>query len=458
MFYGLDFGTSNSAISILLPGSQTAQALPVDPGAVRPEIMSTLLYIRRDGEPFVGHAAAQAYYSDNVGREAVRQRMQTHGTIKSFYAVTGEVTENIIIDVEINQPGRFFQSIKSFLSDEAYGGTEVWGRFMTLEQLVALYLTELKTRADAQLGQSVEGVVIGRPVYFSPDGQGDAIAQSRLQRAAEMAGFKEVHFQYEPVAAALHYELEMARNEEYVLVFDFGGGTLDTTIVRVSPHKKQSGDRRQDILATNGRVIGGNVLDEEIMEHRLFKYFGENSRWSEQQLQLPHYIFGMLRHWYTIPNLQTEQLYSFLEDVARYSSGRRQIKALECLIRKNYGFALFQEIERAKVELSSKWETRLDFFHEAIAISEYLSRPIFETLITGHLRRIETCIDETLATAGLEAPQIGAVLRTGGSSFIPAVQKMLARKFEPGKLRFQDAFANVANGLGVAAARGTYLD
>ncbi|HEX2910200.1 MAG TPA: Hsp70 family protein [Chloroflexia bacterium] len=457
MLYGIDFGTSNSAIS-LMPPEEPVKVLPVDKDAPRPEIMSTLIYIRRDGATVTGHTASEAYFRDNVGREIVKQLINTGTFIKSYIDGYGEVTEALVVETDANMPGRFFQAIKSFLAEDGYGGTDVFGTFMTIEELVALFLRTLKLRADEMMGQEIEGVVLGRPVFFSPEGRGDVLAQQRLRSAAEQAGFKEIHFQYEPVAAALHYEAEIASGEENVLVFDFGGGTLDTTVVRVGPHRHHLGDRRDDILATDGRVIGGNTLDEEIMEKKLFKYFGENARWSEQQLTLPHYIFAMLRQWYTIPNLQQQRIYSFLEEISRFSSGRRQIKALECLIRKNYGYSLFQEIERAKVELSSKWETRINFFQEAIAISEYLGRPGFEAIISGHLRRIENCLDETLAAAGLEAAQIGAVLRTGGSSYIPAVQKMLERKFGAEKLRFQDAFANVASGLGVAAARGTFFD
>jgi hypothetical chaperone protein len=456
MLYGLDFGTSNSSVSLMRDGK--VQTLPLENEQVRPDIINTLIYIGKDGKSLIGKEAREAYYRDNVGREVVKTLVNTGETFKSWVSVMGEVTESLVIEVDVNQPGRFFQSIKSFLSDQDYGGTDVWGKFMTMEELVALYLSELKRRADSYSGQEIDGVVLGRPVYFSSDGEGNQLAQERLRKAAEMAGFKEVHFQYEPVAAALHYELEQAQSEEYVLVFDFGGGTLDTTIVRVGPQRQHEGERRDDILATSGRVIGGNTLDEEIMERKLFKYFGENARWSEQQLRLPNYIFGMLRRWYTIPNLQTRRVYSFLDDISRISEGRKQIKALECLIRKNYGYSLFQEIERAKLALSGEWETRISFFYEAIAIDEHLSRLNFESIILGHLRQIEKCIDETLEEAGLKPEQINAVLRTGGSSNIPLVQKMLKEKFGFRAMRYQDAFSNVASGLGVAAAGGTWFD
>ncbi len=457
MRYGLDFGTSNSAISIMRDNSNRVETLPVDLAQARSDIMPTLIYVRKDGAVLVGGEASKAYQQDNVGREAIRQRVTTGETIKSYVSGMGEVTEKVVVEVDVSQPGRFFQAIKAFLADEDYGGTEVWGKLTTIEELVAMFLRPMKERADAAMGQPIEAVVLGRPYNFAPQGIGDETAQERLGTAAQMAGFKEIHFQYEPVAAALHYELEMAEQEDYVLVFDFGGGTLDTTIVRVGPQRQHQGNRRDDILATNGRVIGGNTLDELIMEQKLFRHFGEDARWSEQNLHLPNYIFEMLKRWYTIPNLQQQRVYAFLDDISRLSQGRKQIRALECLIRKNYGYALFEEIERAKVELSEEWDTRISFFQEVIAIDEPLSRINFETIIAGHLRRIETCVDETLTQAGLKPEQIGAVLRTGGSSNIPAVQKMLRTKFGRKAMRFQDAFSNVASGLGVAAAHGTWL-
>ncbi len=456
MLYGLDFGTSNSAISVLRDAARHVEVLPIDTNPVRPEIMNTLIYLGRDGRQEVGRAAVDAYYRDNVGRDSVKQRVVTKEIIKTV-VMTGYVDENFSYDEDITLPGRFFQALKSLLSEEMYAGTDVWGKFMSIEDLIAIFLRTLKERADAQLGQEIGGVVLGRPVFFSTTGGNNELAQERLERAAKQAGFAEVHFQYEPVAAALYYEMELAQTEEIVLVFDFGGGTLDTTLVRVGPQRHHIGDRRDDILATSGRAIGGNTFDEVIMEQRLFKYFGENSRYSEQRLTLPHHIFEMLRSWYTISSLQERAMYEFLDTVARHSDGRKQVKALECLIRKNYGYPLFQEIERAKTTLSDEWETRISFFQEAIAIDEFFSRTHFETMIAGYLRQIEKCLDETLEQAAIKPEQIGAVLRTGGSSYIPAVQRLLERKFGRSKLRFQDAFSNVASGLGVAAAHGTWI-
>lgn len=133
--------------------------------------------------------------------------------------------------------------------------------------------------------------------------------------------------------------------------------------------------------------------------------------------------------------------------------GRRDLEALLALIQKNYGWDLFQEIERAKIVLSSDTATRLQFKRETIKIDEPLSRKQFEAIIAGRLRGISDEIDQTLAAAGVTAEEIDVVIRTGGSSLIPAVQSLLERKFGAGKVNQQEVFTSVVTGLALAAAK-----
>ena len=484
--YGLDFGTSNSALSVWLPKSaadSTPEVVlaPLDSGSRRPEIVPTVLYLGREGYHAIGQSAIAAYHRDNVGREAQLERVYDTDLINTYFG-----PEQLVSEVDVALPGRFFQALKSFLSDTGFDGTSVFGQPFSLDELIGIFLHTAKDRADRWLadtlaerglmdeivaakGLSVGAVVLGRPVRWVgeddgsvPPEEANRFAQARLRDAAVRAGFTEIHFQYEPVAAALAYEAQVAQGEEIVLVFDFGGGTLDTTLVRVHGGATQSGDRRGDILATSGRPIGGNTFDEEIMDKRLMKHFGQDIRYSDQHLALPHNIYNQIRSWYTIPLLQEKRVFDFLNEVAfaarNNPAARKQLRALDTLIRKNYGLPLFETIEAAKIALSDEWETEISMYHEAIAFTEPLSRLAFETTITYHLRQIERLIDETLAMAGIHADDVQAVLRTGGSSYIPAVQKILKQKFGFTKIRFQDAFANVASGLAVAAANGTWFD
>ena len=175
-------------------------------------------------------------------------------------------------------------------------------------------------------------------------------------------------------------------------------------------------------------------------------------RWSEQGLPMPRHILDALRRWYTIPVLNDRRVLGFLEGLTRQTASRRQVRALIALVRGNLGWPLFQEIERAKIGLSTREREAIDFFAEAIAIHEPLSRREFEALIGARVRQAERCLDDALKAAGLGAGDIDVVLRTGGSSTIPRFQRLLAEKFGAETLRFQDAFVSVATGLALSAA------
>jgi hypothetical chaperone protein len=126
---------------------------------------------------------------------------------------------------------------------------------------VEIFLRNLKEKAEAFAGQEIASVVLGRPVRFvDDDDQADARAQSVLERVARQAGFREIAFAYEPIAAAHHYEQTVLR-EELVLIADIGGGTSDFSIVRVGPERRGRADRSGDVLASTGVRIGGTDLD-----------------------------------------------------------------------------------------------------------------------------------------------------------------------------------------------------
>lgn len=439
---GFDFGTSNSALAIATPGTPP-RVLRLDTARPSSSLVPSLLYIERGGATHVGYGAIEAFVRLETGREVVRRQVATTREISTVFGL-----ERVVIDVDISRPGRFFQSLKSFLKDGSYGGTDVFGTHYTLEQLIALYLAELRRRAQDELGLALDQVTVGRPVHYADDDESaDELALGRMSVALRAAGFAEVEFVAEPIAAGLHFASTLARPET-VLVFDFGGGTLDITIMRVGGTERQ-------VLSTAGQALGGNTLDEDIMDGRLLKYFGEDLRWGEQQLPMPRHILDTLRRWYTIPMLNDSGVLNFLQGLGRETVSKRQVRALLALVRGNHGWPLFREIERAKIGLSSREEETISFFAEAIAIDEPLRRRAFEALIGARVRQAEQTIDRALAEAGLTPAAIDTVLRTGGSSGTPRFQRMLDEKFGTGKLRLQDEFVSVATGLALSAAGST---
>jgi hypothetical chaperone protein len=267
-----------------------------------------------------------------------------------------------------------------------------------------------------------------------------------METALHAAGFSDFRFVPEPIAAGLHFAATLPAPRT-VLVFDFGGGTLDVTVMRI-------GGGERAVLATTGIVLGGNILDEDIMDERLLKYFGEGLRWGDQHLPLPNHILDSIRRWYTIPDLNEPRTIAFLENLERETTGaaRRQARALIALVRGNHGWSLFREIERAKIGLSDRERERIAYGAAAIAIDEPLPRREFEALIETRVRQAGRCIERALDAAALEADQIDAVVRTGGSSAIPRFQRLLADMFGADKLRFQDAFTSVVTGLALSAA------
>jgi hypothetical chaperone protein len=444
--YGLDFGTSNSSIAVQQHGY--VRALPVDPSSANPAVTSSVLFIDQGGKSFIGSEAIRLFVEKNTGRKIVRKRVASGKTIDTVFGA-----ELVQFDADVDLPGRFFQAIKSSLPNELFEGTDVFGSFRTIEALAAEILRQLKTRADEMLGKEVDSVVMGRPVFFSSDPKQDALAQRRLEEAARLAGFKEIRFLFEPIGAALAYEEEL-RGEELAFVFDFGGGTLDFSVIRLGPGRIQQPDRMGDILAVGGITVGGNTFDEEIMEKQLMKYFGANysgATMTGVEIHLPYWILAQLRSWYTIPLLNERDTLRFLNELKNAATrGRGDLQALLTLVEKNYGWGLFEEIERAKIALSSEYDIEISFHKENIEVDEFLTRRRFEGIISGHLHSISEGIDETLQQAGLAPGDVDVVIRTGGSSLIPAIQSLLEAKFGAQKVNRQDVFTSVVKGLALA--------
>jgi hypothetical chaperone protein len=402
------------------------------------------------GQSFFGSEAIRLFVEKNTGRQIVRRRVTSGKLVNTYYG-----DELVQFDADVDIPGRFFQAIKSSLPNRLFEGTDVFGAFFTIEQLVAEVLRHMKNRADEHLGHPLDQVVLGRPVHFSPYPDEDVLAQERLKQAAMLAGFKHVRFLYEPVGAALAYEEEL-KKEEIAFVFDFGGGTLDFTVIRLGPQHLHKPERMEDILSVGGLVVGGNTFDEEIMEKQLMKYFGASytgTTMTGVELQLPNWILAHLRTWYTIPFLNERDTLRFLNELKTAATrGRNQVSALLTLVRKNYGWNLFEEIEKAKIRLSSEFDAEIIFHKEDIEIDEFLTRRRFEAIISSYLDSIDEAIDQTLESAGVKPAQVDVVLRTGGSSLIPAVQRLLEAKFGNEKVHRQEVYTSVVRGLALAGA------
>ncbi|MDZ4278447.1 MAG: Hsp70 family protein, partial [Dehalococcoidia bacterium] len=306
---GIDFGTSNSSVAVFDPsaslraGQRGVRLLPLDPsasGGRDPRVMRSLLYITRQGEIVAGQRAPDLYTEQNTGREVRLERHRLGEIEMTFSEMT--VTKEAFALIDVNEPGRLFQSLKRFLPVTSFQKTDVFGREFRLEELVATLAREMLRAAEAALGQRITEITVGRPVRFSEDERKDGAARRRLEDAWAQVGVERVRFLEEPVGAAHHYaaEAQLPPGARF-LVFDFGGGTLDVTVARAA----QGGI---EPLATGGVPIGGDLLDSRIMETHIAQHFGRGARYlpdafgrgSGQGLPVPSHLFNRLRSWQTI--------------------------------------------------------------------------------------------------------------------------------------------------------------
>ena len=337
MRIGLDFGTTNSGAAVF--DGQQVHVFPLDPSSHDPTVIRSTMYVTRDHEILIGREAIDTYYRQNVGRPSkmVRQyvgeveiTMGDVGSVKGYPVAPTTFVRDVYVLVDELTPGRLLHSLKSGLAT-SYEGTTIFGQYYPLDELIAVYLRQIRERVEKETGQAVEGVVLGRPVNFvDSDGEKDnQRAVDRLRHAAQQAGFQDVTFELEPVAAAYHYELTLDRSQN-IVVFDLGGGTLDITVMRVGePGKRQ-------VFATGGVGIAGDTFDRRVINGLLLDHFGRGSTWGEDAAPFPSQYTDGLVDWQAIPELNNPEALQFLELVQVTSSHPKQIQALKSLLINNY--------------------------------------------------------------------------------------------------------------------------
>ena len=416
--FGLDFGTTNSALSYNSSGN--VEVIDMDEYNPSGKTLRSVVYFDADSEVYVGSRAVDLYIENAGG-------------------------------------GRFLQSIKSFLPSALFDYTMINGRRYGLEDIIAIMLKRMKKKGEEFVGREVTDVVMGRPVFFSSNEKEDRLAEERLRKAAGKAGFKNILFQYEPIAAAVTFESRLPEGtEKIVLIGDFGGGTSDFSVIRLVGGRAGQLDRKRDVLSLGGIYTAGDVLDSEVMWQKVAWHFGKDVKYKNAAghvLKMPTGFTFKLRNWHLIPQLNTMRNREFLRSMKRTADNPRLVENLENLIEDNYGFMLFRAIEAAKIELSSQNLSRILFHDRGLEIEEPIDRDEYEDIIKSHIRKLETCIDDTVSRAGLSPEDIDVVFRTGGTSHLPIVKTIFEKRFGPEKLVHADAFTSVVHGLGILGSQ-----
>lgn len=409
---GIDFGTSNTTVGIA--GSGTARLIALEGENV--VIPSALFFNFEDDRVYLGRAAVASYIEGHEGR-----------LMRALKSVLGT----------------------SLINEK----TRVKTQSLTFAQILSTYIGHLKRRLEQETGQEVRDVVLGRPVHFvDEDPVADRAAQDELEKAAAAQGFKNILFQYEPIAAALSYEQHVTR-EELALVIDVGGGTSDFSIVRVSPERARQTDRKDDILANTGVHIGGTDFDRMLSMAEVMPHFGYGTPTRDHKRELPSGYYFDLATWQAINMLYNNKTMSDLREIRYEAAQPDLVNRMMDVIEQRRGHDLAGRVEKAKIELSSALTAplHLEFVQGFQPVT--VTRERFDGAISKAVGRINDTIAATLAAAGLEADRISTVFFTGGSTGIPLVRSEVLRRFPQANVVDGDMFGAVGLGLALDAGR-----
>ncbi len=407
----IDFGTTNSLVGAIHQGRRI-EALPLDMASPDPTLMRTLLFFPHDDVCFYGAEAISQY-------------------------------------LEHEMEGRLFRSFKTHLPNQNYLGTMVDKRVMSLENMVGLFLLELKKRSEKILGTTVTKAVLGRPARYSMDEVSDTFAVHRMRKAAEFAGFKEIQFVPEPLAAAFDYRRQI-KDEKLVLIGDFGGGTSDFTLIRLRPNQFS----KEDVLAIDGTPLAGDALDSLFMSHKLNELFGSKCKYrlpfSSNILTMPPAIMQRLNQPAHIVHLRDKETYEFIREIRKSSLSDKDKEAIDrlvVLIEDQQIFPFFENIEKVKRDLSIHEEAFFSFDYPGIEVSQKFSATQFFEWAEVTREKIFESLDRCLVSAGVGPEQVNLVCLTGGTAKVPFIRRELEKRFGVDRLQTQSHFHSVLSGL-----------
>ncbi len=456
---GLDFGTSNSAAAWY--DGTSVHLVPLEEST---PIMPTATHLDRELVTLTGEEAVTQYIEENRDRiveltpEVIAKTtlVTSDSSIDDPHSEAETSTSNVYGQpwVDRGMPGRLFRGVKRLLGNPAIKRLLVFDHPFRLVALITPILLRIRQTIERDLDEPLADIHFGHPVLFEAhDNHRNDLAFERLSEACGHAGIEQLTFYPEPVAATLSYRHDEASPESgCVLTVDFGGGTLDLSVVEYS-------GSHFHVLATTGMSLGGDHIDQLIFKELLFPYFGKGVTWSRVvdgrliENEFPFEEFeDKLLNWAVTYILNQNQYRSKIADkIKQGGDGVEKFERLLDLITHNYSYLVFQAIKDAKAELSTVEETVIDIPELDLAIP--FTRAKLEEVMKDMLLRIDEIVLEVMNLADRKQEAIDMVIRTGGSSQIAAVKRLLETRF-PGKVTEHDPFTSVAAGLAIASYHG----
>ncbi|SAL72269.1 chaperone protein [Caballeronia cordobensis] len=411
-YCAIDFGTSNSAVA--LPDGLSVRLAPVEGEATT---LPTAVFFNTDeNNQSYGRAALEAY-------------------IDGF-------------------DGRLMRSMKSILgSPLADNSTDLGdGSAIKYTDVITLFLQHLKQKAQAIAPEPLTRAVLGRPVFFvDDDPRADHLAQKQLEACAHAVGLREIHFQYEPIAAAFDYEAGLTK-EGLVLVADIGGGTSDFSLVRVGPERARHLERKGDVLAHHGVHVAGTDFDRRVELVTVLRELGYQSL-DPKGRELPSPVYFDLATWHLINTVYTPKRVSELQLMRHLYTDLRHHDRLMRVVDRRLGHALTAHAEEAKIDVAAGGTTEIDMEEVEEALRVAFDESQLIAAGADETRRIVEAAEETLRRAGVAPADVNAVYFTGGTTGLRFLSEALAAAFPGAQPVFGDRLASVAKGLGIYAQR-----
>jgi hypothetical chaperone protein len=412
-FCGLDFGTSNSTIGITTNN--------------RPELVNL-----EGNKPTI----RSAIFCDN---ERAQWMFGQEGISSYLEGV----------------PGRLMMALKSVLGSSLMDDkTVIFNEYIPYTDVLSHFMKHIKNKAEQQLGGTLTHAVLGRPVHFHDhDKTKDKLAQDTLEKIARDLGFKEVSFQYEPIAAALSYEATL-ETEKLALIIDMGGGTSDFTVIRLRP-KTKAVDRTEDVLANNGIHIAGTDFDQRLSLSAVMPLLGMGSliRGSSSDIEVPSMYYHDLTTWHTLNALYNAATLSQLRSIQTSAYEKILIGRLIHILKMRAGHHILDTVETAKQRLSEQDTLALDLAFIENELTILVERDAFNAVIDDQINRVIRKVEETVSDSGVKPGDINAIFYTGGSTKIPIIREKINKLFPAAEVVQGDAFGSVGMGLTIEAHR-----
>ncbi|MBF9018570.1 MULTISPECIES: Hsp70 family protein [unclassified Oceanispirochaeta] len=452
---GLDFGNSNTTLALY--DGEKIEYLKIDTALKKGAVMPSALYIHKNREFETGSKALLRYLEENTNRK-IRLTEVEVGTIEVHM---GEMDRDYFVErdrsftarlharIDKDLPGRLFRGLKMYLGEGEEKRFKIFHKQFRLEALLNMMLRPVREHWEER-GYNLKSIHVGRPVrYQGSDDRKASRAVERMSNALDLARYPKAQFLEEPVAAAWSYLNDNRLKEsETLLVFDFGGGTLDLALL------KKDKSRGFQVLGCEGMTRAGDWIDQELYKRIIFPELGEGSEipFRKDDGSLSSYPFPFSEYEELLLNWQSTYLLKqsrYLEGLnkALLTGGDVAVKAdrLNRLIRCNGSFTLLKLIEQAKKELSEKEKTAL--VYPEINLEILLTREDLKKVIVPFLEEIPILIENLLSKNGLDT--VDRVVSTGGSSLIPDIRQILENRF-PHAVEEWDPFRSIAAGLAMA--------